>query len=470
MKKDHSIDMLHGPIAGKLVLMALPIVLSGILQQLFNSADTMVAGRFASSQAMAAVGVTSTIISLVIELFLGISVGANVLVSRYIGKQEPEKVSGAVSTAMGLAAAGGVIMGILGIFLARPLMVLTACPEEILDMAVGYLQIYFIGMPFVMIYNFASALLRAQGDTKRPLLALVVSGIINVCLNLFFVIEFHMAAQGVGLATTISNGVSALLMIVFLVREQGLLHLDLRHIRIVPSEVSQILKVGLPAGIQGAVFAVSNIVIQSAINGFGSAAAAAVSASLNSEYFVFFTVTGFSSAAITFTSQNYAAGRHGRCRRIFIDSLLLSFGIAESMAVVFGFFAAPFIGLFTNDPQVIQFGVPRLLLTTAFEGFVAFYEIPGACMRGMGWSSLPAVESLLGSCVLRLLYLTFLFPGIGTWNSLSIVYPISWTVTSIAMMTSYFLVSRHLFGEGLTRVRRVSRIGRRKNALGFSRA
>ena len=328
MKKSKGIsnqmDMLNGSIFDKILLFALPLAISSILQQLFNSVDVAVVGRFASSEALAAVGSNSSVISLLINLFVGISVGANVVIANYIGQGKTEKIQDAVHTVMIVSLISGVFLLVLGLMIARPILEIMGTPENVIDLAVLYLHIYFLGMPFLMIYNFGAAVLRSKGDTKRPLYCLIISGVINACLNLLFVIVFKLSVAGVAIATVIADGVSAVLIIYFLMNEEETIRLRLNKLKIKKSELIKVIKIGVPAGLQGVVFSVSNVCIQTAINSFGSDAVAGSATELNFEYFTYFTISAFVQAAVTFTSQNYGARNFKRCKKIFVYSMISS--------------------------------------------------------------------------------------------------------------------------------------------------
>ena len=314
-KKKNTVDMLNGSLADKIILFALPLAASSILQQLFNSADLAVVGRFASSEAMAAVGSNAPVINLIVSLFTGLSVGANVLIATLIGKNQKEKINEAVHTIFSVSVLSGIVLIFLGIIGSREILKLMDAPDSVMNAAILYLRIYFTGMPFVMIYNFGSAILRARGDSARPLLCLVVSGIVNVILNLFFVIVCHMSVDGVAYATVISNLIGACFIIRFLMSEEETFRLSFRKLHIHKEFLIEIVKIGLPAGIQGMVFSLSNVVIQSAINSFGADAIAGASAGQNFEFMAYFIVNAFAQAAVTFTSQNFGAVKFDRCKK-----------------------------------------------------------------------------------------------------------------------------------------------------------
>lgn len=442
----HSIDMLNGPILGKLSSLALPIALSSILQQLFNSADTAVAGKFASSQAMAAVGSNASVINLIITLFVGLSIGANVVVASFIGRNEHHRIRKAINTSMIVAVVSGVFLTVFGMIVAPQILKLISCPPDVIGMATQYLRIYFLGMPFVMIYNFGSAILRADGDSRRPLYALIVAGTVNVFLNLYFVIVWHMAAAGVGLATTISNIISSMMILTFLIREKGYLRLDLRKkLEFDKGIFRKMIAIGLPAGIQGAVFSLSNVVIQSAINSFGSDAVAGSAAAQNFEFICWFMINGFGQAATTFTSQNFAAGDRVRCRKIYLRATTAGLSLTLIMSLIFFIGRYPFLHIFTSDDVVMKYALSRLCVVALFELLTGTYEISGACLRGMGMSMIPAVETLIGSCLLRILFVITIFPHHHSFDLLMAVYPMSWVITGIIVTTTYFLTREKIF-------------------------
>lgn len=447
MTKDskHSIDMLNGPILTRLCGLALPIALSGILQQLFNSADTAVAGKFASAQAMAAVGSNASVINLIVTLFVGLSIGANVVVASMIGSGHHNRVKDAVQTAMTIAVISGVFLTFFGMIVAPKILRLISCPPDVIGMAEEYLRLYFLGMPFVMIYNFGSAVLRAEGDSRRPLYSLIVAGCVNVVLNLYFVIVWHMAAAGVGLATTISNMINAGLVLFFLIREKGYLHLDIRKPQIDRGILRKMIGIGLPAGIQGAVFSISNVVIQSAINSFGSSAVAGSAAAQNFEFICWFMLNGFGQAATTFTSQNFAACNKERCNKIYVRATAAGMGLTIIMSFVFFMGRYPLLHIFTSSPEVMKYALARLIIVAAMEALAGTYEISGGCLRGMGMSMIPAVETLFGSCILRLVFVWTIFRIHHNFYLLMAIYPITWVITGIIVTTTYLLTRDKIY-------------------------
>ncbi len=441
------VDMLSGSLADKILLFALPLAASSILQQLFNSADVAVVGHFASdpAAATAAVGCNGPVINLIINLFVGVSVGANVVVSAFIGARNAEKVRTAVHTAMTLAAISGIFLLFLGLAIAEPILTAMNTPEAVLPYAVEYLRIYALGMPFIMLYNFGSAILRSVGDTRRPLYCLVISGILNCCLNLFFVIVFHLDVAGVAIATVISNIVSSVMVIVFLIKEKSEIRLDIRKLGVSKSDIGRILGIGLPAGLQSMVFSLSNVIIQSVLNGFGTAAVAGSAVALNFDNFSYFMVSAFTQAAVTFTSQNYGAGNYDRCRKVFRLSLLMAIIFSALLSWIFLLGQGMFTSLFSSDPEVLKYAEIRMRMLLTIYFLVSTYEIGGAALRGIGHSLLPAILTVFGTCVFRLFWAYTICRIYHEFDVLMAVYPISWAITGCAVLIAYFIVRRRAF-------------------------
>lgn len=427
--KKYEMDMCNGPLLGKILVYALPLIASGILQLLFNAADMVVAGRFAGNEALGAVGATSSLINLLINVFIGMSVGTNVLVAHFFGADRKEELRQTVHTSIALSLISGVILGIAGFFLASPLLSLMGTPEDILPHAVTYMQIYFIGVPGMLLYNFGSAILRAVGDTKRPLYFLFFAGVINVFLNLFFVIKVEIGVAGVALATIISQLISAILVIRCLIREEGAYHLDIRAIRLYPDKVLRILRVGLPAGFQGAVFSISNVLIQSSVNSFGSIAVAGNTAAQNLEGFVYNAMNAFHQTALSFTSQNMGAKKMDRVRKI----MRICLGCVTMLGMVMGFsglfFANNLLAIYSTDPEVIAYGYQRLLIILSTYFLCGIMDVMVGSIRGMGYSIMPMIVSLLGACGLRVVWIFTVFAYYRTPRILYISYPVTWIVT-----------------------------------------
>ena len=438
-------DMLHGSIFRKLLLFALPLIASGILQQSFNSVDVAVVGQFASNQALAAVGSQGLVISLIINLFIGISVGANVVIAHYIGRKDEQGIQNAISTTAVIAATSGIFLLITGLVIAKPLLEALDTPEDVMDLAVLYLRIFSLGMPFMMIYNFGAAILRSMGDTKRPFYSLVIAGVINVGLNLLLVIGFKMSVAGVAIATVASNIVNAAIIICFLTHEKGIFRLKLKKLSVSKPELRKILQIGVPAGIQGMVFSISNVFVLATINSFGSAAVAGSSAALNYEYYCYFVVSAFAQAAVAFISQNYGAGKIERCKNIFRQSMLLGLLGCAFLNLLIVWQKEFFIGFFTSEPDIVRYAAIRMEYVLLFQFMASSYEISGAALRGLGYSMTPTVLTIFGTCLLRLVWIFVVVPMSRSYETLLTVYPISWVITGIAVCTAYAIIRRKAF-------------------------
>lgn len=434
--------MCNGPLLGKILLFAVPLMLSGILQLLFNAADIVVVGQFSGNDALAAVGSTGSLNNLIVNVFMGLSIGTSIMVARYYGAQEWEDVHEVVHTSMLVSAVCGVILIVVGGLLAAPLLELMGTPPNVLDQAVLYMRIIFAGMPALMIYNFGAAILRAVGDTQRPLIFLLIAGIINVLLNLFFVIVFRLGVAGVALATILSQCVSAGLVVICLVRSDGPYQLHFGQLRIRKDKLLQITRVGLPAGIQGAVFSVSNVLIQSSINSFGSLAMAGNTAAINLEGFVYTSMNSFYQASLSFTSQNVGAGKWKRIPRI----LLLCLGSVSVVGLVMGgaavLFSRPLLSIYSSDPVVVQYGVDRLAVICTLYFLCGTMDVTCGSIRGLGSSIIPTVVSLAGACGLRILWIFTIFAAEHTLFCLYLSYPITWSVTFAAHLICFFLFLR----------------------------
>ena len=443
-KRSYEVDMCRGPLLGKILIFAFPLMLSGILQLLFNAADIVVVGRFAGSQALAAVGSTGALINLIINVFIGLSVGANVLVARYYGAGEKEQVSQAVHTSVLLSLLCGVVLIAVGVLLARPLLELMGTPEDVINMSATYMRIYFCGMPVVMLYNFGAAILRSVGDTKRPLYFLIVAGLINVVLNLFFVIVCGMDVDGVALATVISQVVSAGLILLCLMRMEGPCHLDLHKLHIYKDKMWQIVRVGLPAGLQGCIFSISNVLIQSSVNSFGSVAMAGNTAASNIEGFVYNGMNAIYQTALSFTSQNYGARQYHRISRVMRLCLALVTAVGLGLGLTAVLLPNQLLGIYSSDPQVIAYGTMRMRFVATLYFLCGIMDVMAGVMRGMGYSILPMIVSLTGACGLRILWIFTLFAANRTLSMLYVSYPVSWFITALAHLGCYFWVRRKM--------------------------
>lgn len=438
-------DMLHGPLLGKIVMFALPYAATGILQQLFNSVNVFVVGRFDSSHAMAAVGATTFLINLIINLFLGVSVGANAVIANNIGRRDPQAVHRAVSTTVALSLIGGAILLVVGLLVATPLLRLLGTPADVIHDSALYLNICFLGAPFFMVYNFGAAIFRSKGDTRTPLYILAVAGVINVVVSMVTVIVFHMSVAGVACAYFVSNMFSAVVITTLLWREKGEFSVRLRQIRIYRKELGDILAIGLPAGLQATVFSFSNVFVQSSINKFGYAAIAGASLSITFDTYCYYVLTAFCATAITFTGQNYGAGQVDRCRRIFRLCFLLGGASIFTANMVFVLFGPPIASVFTTDPQVVHYCTSRIYVALAFQWIATSYEIPAACMRGLGKSLAPALLTIFGTCFIRLGWIFLVLPHWYGYEHLMLCYPISWVITGVLVSSVYVAASRKAY-------------------------
>ncbi len=437
--------MLHGPLLGKIVMFALPYAATGILQQLFNSINVFVVGRFDSSHAMAAVGATTFLINLIINLFLGVSVGANAVIANNIGRRDPQAVHRAVSTTAALSLIGGAILLVVGLLVATPLLRLLGTPADVIHDSALYLNICFFGAPFFMVYNFGAAIFRSKGDTRTPLYILAVAGVINVVVSMVTVIVFHMSVAGVACAYFVSNMFSAVVITTLLWREKGEFRVRLRQIRIYRKELGDILSIGLPAGLQATVFSFSNVFVQSSINKFGYAAIAGASLSITFDTYCYYVLTAFCATAITFTGQNYGAGQVDRCRRIFRLCFLLGGASIFTANMVFVLFGPPIASVFTTDPQVVHYCTSRIYVALAFQWIATSYEIPAACMRGLGKSLAPALLTIFGTCFIRLGWIFLVLPHWYGYEHLMLCYPISWVITGVLVSSVYVAASRKAY-------------------------
>ena len=439
--KKHEIDMLHGSIWNKLPLFALPVAATAILEQLFHASDVAIVGNFtgdARTVAVAAVGANGPIIGLIVNLFIGIALGANVVIANAIGRGDRETVHRAVHTSIVTALIGGVIVAIFGQFIAAGLMGLLNVPDDVYPLALAYLRIYLLGMPVILLYNFEAAIFRSVGDTKVPLIALTVSGVLNVILNLFFVIVLKMNVNGVAIATVLSNAVSSALLLRRLLHGD-LVRVELKQLRIDPAIFRKIMRIGLPAGIQSAIFSVSNIIIQSAINTLGTVAIAASSAAFNVEILAYDVLNSFSQACTTFVGQNYGAGQIKRCKKTMQLSFLEG-AIATFVSVVVLLLSArSLLAIFNSDPEVIAIGYIRLATILPAYVFCLIYEILSGYLRGFGISLAPALLTMLGVCGIRIAWVKFVFPTSMTFQTVMWVYPISLGVTAVLILCAVLI-------------------------------
>lgn len=440
MQKSYEIDMCNGPLFGKILLFTLPLMLSGILQLFFNAADVVVVGRFAGNEALAAVGSTGSLTNLLVNLFIGLSVGANVLVARDYGAKKEWEVSQTVHTSMIISAAGGILLAVIGIVAARPLLLLMDTPANVIEHSVLYMRIYFLGMPVMLLFNFGSAILRAVGDTRRPLFYLIIAGVTNVALNLCFVIAFHMGVAGVALATVISQCVSTALIIRCLARSEGCFKLCFDKLRMNWNKFGKIAAIGLPAGIQGSLFSVSNVLIQSSVNSFGSVAMAGNTAGSNIEGFVYTAMNSVHQTAVSFTGQNLGGKQYGRINKILIECLIFVVMIGLVMgngAVLFG---NRILGFYSSDPEVIAYGLQRMKVICTFYCLCGVMDVLVGSIRGLGYAVMPMIVSLLGACAFRVVWIYTVFQWDRTLHTLYISYPVSWALTALVHAVCFAVV------------------------------
>ena len=442
--KQYEIDMCNGPILGKMLQFALQLMLSSVLQLLFNAADVVVVGKFAGDNSLAAVGCTGSLVNLLVNLFVGLSVGANVMAARHYGARQEEELSKTVHTAILLAVIGGIILTFVGIIFTEGILRLMSTPDEVLPLAALYLRIYFGGMLANMIYNFGSAILRAVGDTRRPMYYLSIAGIINVILNLVLVIEFDLDVAGVAIATVISQCISAVLVVRCLIRDKGAIHLELKRLAIDRREFINIVRIGLPAGLQGCVFSLSNVVIQSSINSFGATTVSGSSASSNLEGFVYVAMNAFYQATLSFMSQNFGAGRFDRLRKVILCGLgcVIAAGLVlGNLEVCFG---RRLLSIYTSSPEVIEAGMVRLRINNTLYCLCGMMDVMVGVLRGIGYSVMPMIVSLLGACGIRLLWIATVFQmeSFHRVETVYLSYPISWFITFAAHVLCYLLVRR----------------------------
>lgn len=440
--QNHTIDMIHGPLAGKLLLFALPLMLSSMLQLLFNAADIVVVGRFAGKEALAAVGSNTALINLVTNLFIGLSVGANVVIANYLGADKKEEISLTLHTGIVMALWAGLFVLVIGEIFARQFLVWMASPQDVITLAALYLRIFFLGMPAMMVYNFGSAMMRAFGDTRRPLYYLFASGILNVVLNLILVIVFSLSVAGVAIATVVSQYMSAGLVIRCMMREKGEMRLSLHKLRMHRETALKIIGIGLPAGFQGTVFSVSNVVIQSSINSFGSVVIAGSAAAANVEGFVYMAMNAFHQTAITFSGQNYGARDLPRVRRVMwlCLSYVIITGLLFGQTVVW--LATPLLRIYSQDTAVIAAGIVRMKYVCSLYFLCGIMDVLVGILRGMGRAVMPMVVSILGACGLRLLWIATVFAHIRKPEMLYVSYPVTWTITLSVHFICIFFIMR----------------------------
>ena len=441
-RKKQKLDMLNGSIWNKLPVFALPIAATGILEQLFNASDIAIVGNFAQTDktaAVAAVGANSPIIGLILNLFIGIALGANVVIANAIGRDDKQTVQKAVHTSMVVSVIGGVLVAIIGEIIAEPLLTALNVPNDVLELALLYLRIYFLGMPVILLYNFEAAIFRSIGETKMPLIALTLSGILNVLLNLFFVIVLKMSVNGVATATVLANVVSAGILYIKLVKSDKYIKVEFKKLRIDGKVFAKIMQIGLPAGIQSAVFAVANIVIQGAINSLGTTVIAASSAAFNIEIIAYNVMNSFSQACTTFVGQNFGANKIDRCKKTLFLCLIED-AIASGTAILIVLITGKFLlSIFNNNPEVIEIGYTRLVIIFIAYIFSMLYEVMSGYLRGFGFSLVPAILTTVGVCVLRIIWINTVFPANRTFVTIMTAYPVSLATTALLIFIALII-------------------------------
>lgn len=442
MKRDMDTDMSSGPLLGKILLFALPIMAMNILQLMFNAADMIVVGRFSGKEALAAVGATASLVALIVNLFMGLSVGTSVIVAQDYGAERHADVNRSVHTSMAVSIITGFFVMILGLVFCKPMLTLMSTPDDIIELSIIYMRIFFLGIPGSMVYNFGAAILRAIGDSRRPMYYLVIAGIVNVIFNLFFVIVFNMGVAGVAWATVISQYLSALLIVVCLYRSHGAIRFIPKEMKIHKQKLIAIVRIGLPAGLQSLLFSISNVLVQSAINSFGSTLVAANSASGNVEGFVATSMNAYYNAAITFTGQSMGAKKYDRIDAIARICTVLIFATWIILGGATLLFGKPLLGMYTSDPKVIELGMLRLKIMMAANFACGTMNVFPGLTRAMGYSVLPMLCTLIGACLMRIVWLVTVFAWYPTIFILFLCYPVTWTLAGIGQVASFFY-ARH---------------------------
>ena len=434
--------MVNGPLLSRILIYAFPLILSGVLQLLFNDADIVVVGKFTGSHALAAVGSTSALINLLVNLFIGISIGTNVMVARYCGARDWQNCEDTVHTSIAISIIGGILMIFVGVLFARPLLELMGTPADVITHSVLYMRIYFLGMPAFMIYNFGAAILRAIGDTKRPLYFLTIAGVVNVIFNLFFVVVFNMGVAGVAIATVISQAISAVLILMCLLKMDGMCQLHKEKIKLHGAKVKEMLRIGIPAGLQGIVFSISNVLIQSSVNSFGSIAMAGNTSSANIEGFVYTAMNAVYQTSLSFTSQNLGGKKYSRIDKIknICLGVVTVVGLILGLGAVFG--GKGLLSIYSSDPEVLAFGMRRLRIICVTYFLCGLMDCMVGSLRGLGYSVLPMIVSLTGACGFRVFWIFTIFASCRTLEVLYLSYPVSWIITASAHMFTYYKIRK----------------------------
>lgn len=443
-KKKYEMDMTSGALLPMLLVFSLPLIASSVLQLLFNAADVIVVGRYAGAESLAAVGSTSSLTNLLTNIFIGLSLGTNVAVATFYGAKKEWETREAVHTSMTLGIITGVFLAFIGFIFARPLLTMMGTPVDVIDHSVLYMRIYFLGMPLQMLYNFGSSILKAVGDTKRPLYYLLLAGVINVLLNLLFVIVFHMGVAGVALATVLSQIVSTGLVVRCLMTADSVIRFDIRHLSIHPKMLKKMAIIGLPAGIQGSLFSISNVLIQSSVNSFGSIVMAGNTAAQNIEGFVYVAMNSVAQTAVSFVGQNAGANKYDRVKKVILECLMLVtiVGLVLGNLAVLG--SNGLVGLYSDNAEVIGYGVIRIKLICTLYCLCGIMDTLVGGLRGLGHAIVPTIISLIGACALRIVYIFTLFRIHHSLSELYLTYPVSWFVTAFAQMIVLIIIYRKI--------------------------
>ena len=445
MNSRYSLDMTSAPFLKKIFIFSIPLILTGLLQLAYNTADVVVVGRFAGSEALAAVGSTGSLINLLLNVFIGLSMGSGVMVARHIGSGDEERIRNCTHTAMLMSLISGVFVGLIGFFLSGKILVLMGSPHDVLPLATLYLKIYFAGCPGSMVYNFGSAIVRATGDTKRPLFILASTGLVNVALNLILVINFHMGVSGVAIATIVSQYLSAIMIVIHLTKLNNSCKLHFSKLRLNKTELLKIIGIGLPAGVQNSLFSISNVIIQSTVNSFGSVAMAGIAAGSNYDSYIYTATNAISQTTMTFSSQNMGARKHENVGKIYRYCIIIASIIGVVMGAVGTVFSEFIVGFFSTDKAVVAIGAERLALVMPFYVFCSLMDVAAGQLRGMGESFKPMIVSLLGGCGIRLFWIYAILPLNRTLMFLYWAYPISWAATFVVQFSLYFILKNRIF-------------------------
>lgn len=449
MKKNLTADMTTGPFFKKIILFSIPLIFTGLLQLVYNTADTVIVGRFAGKQALAAVGSTGSLVALILNVFMGLAMGAGVVTAKYIGAGNMQKVKRCTHTAMLLSVVCGVAVGIIGFFVSGWMLQIMNVEAEILALSTLYLKIYFLGAPGMLIYNFGAAILRSHGDTQRPLYILFLSGIVNIVLNLILVISVKLGVSGVAIATVVSQYISAALVVVCLLRTDSVIKIHLKELRIHKSELLEIVKIGVPAGIQNSMFSIANVIIQSSVNAFGENAMAGIAAGSNYDSYIYTCTNAFAQTTMTFTSQNVGAEKYENVSKIYGRCLLLTCVVAGGLSCIGYVLRSQIVGIFSDVPEVIAIGAERMQLIMPFYITCSLQDVAAGQIRGLGRSTEPMLVSLIGTCGVRLLWIFVFLPMNRTLMNLFIAYPLSWAITFIAQAVLYAVLKKKLMKNRL---------------------